>query len=98
MRRSILVAAAFALGGARLAEYFDCGTGMTGSPNANNFRLRVSLLTSLKPAANGGTLLQTQASAVGTSMEGASKDPVPCRSRGALEARIASLIGERVGG
>lgn len=78
------------LGDQRMANYFNCGTGLTGEV-ASTARLKVSILSQLI-AQPGGTLLRTRAQATASNPQGASGDPVLCRSTGRLENRIANTI------
>lgn len=82
--------------GERASEFLNCGFGTLGTPNSNTYRIQLSLLTALEPAADGGTQLVTRVDARGTSNEGVSTAAVRCRSTGALEERIANMVRERV--
>ncbi|HEX2092260.1 MAG TPA: hypothetical protein VHG28_07645 [Longimicrobiaceae bacterium] len=83
------------LAGERLSTFFRCGETATGSPIADAYRLRISVLTTLSPASAGETRVQTRASATAQSVEGASAAPVQCASTGILEQRIGEMITRR---
>lgn len=79
------------LGGRPLSTYVNCGEGATGTPQADTYRVTMSILTTLAPTPNGGTQVNTRigASAVNRAVSGAI---VNCASTGRLE----SLIAERI--
>ena len=78
------------LGDQRLANYFNCGTGLTGEV-ANSARLRVNIFSQLAPHADGA-LLRTLVQATASNPQGASADPVLCTSTGRLETWIANAV------
>lgn len=74
----------------RLSKYLDCGSGGSGSSNADVYSINMSVMSRLSPTDNGtevATLIQATATpmAFGTA-------PVECSTTGALEARIASVV------
>lgn len=83
------------LDGKPLSRYLSCGYTATGSPIADSYRVQLSVVTTVKPAA-GGSEVRTEVGATAQSIEGASSSAVPCASTGRLEARIAELLGARV--
>jgi hypothetical protein len=83
------------LGDQPLSRYLSCGNTSAGAPVAVMYRIQLSVTTSVQPAAGGGSRIQTEVSASGQSTEGTSNNRVRCGSTGALEARIAELLGAR---
>jgi len=81
------------LGGQQLSRYLNCGRTSAGYPAADVYRIQLSVTTLVRPAASGRSEVQTEVTASGKSTEGTSTDPVRCASTGALEARIARLLG-----
>lgn len=77
------------LAGRPLSAYLDCGHTLTG-PVADNYRVQLSVITSLQPAEGGKTRVVTRVGGQARSNEGASGHPVTCTSRGRLEEQIAS--------
>jgi hypothetical protein len=94
-RRGIVAATRFAkvhvLAGNQLAQYFSCGTGMTG-PHANEWRLEIAVAALVDPGGPGNTKLRLATVASGQDVEGSSKDPLPCYSTGNLEATLLKMI------
>jgi hypothetical protein len=83
------------LAGKSLSEFLDCGSNLTGLI-ANSYRVRLTVSSTLKPDAQGGSTLQTSVSASATSPQGASSAPVNCATTGRLEEEIARRV--RAGG
>jgi hypothetical protein len=73
------------LGGRPMAEFVDCGSGMTG-PKASTYRIYMSLLTDVTTDGQGGTKVQTTFVPMGQDMTGNSADRIPCGSTGRFEA------------
>lgn len=83
------------LAGQRLSRYLSCGSGMSGQPIADEYRVEASLLTILHPEEDGSTRVETRLTA--TAMSRASSGaPLACGSTGRLEARIAEMIALRL--
>ncbi|MDH5805790.1 MAG: hypothetical protein OEZ54_11485 [Gemmatimonadota bacterium] len=80
------------IGGERLSRYFDCGMGITAIPNADNYRLRISVLAQVL-GNDTGTRLTVVVEAVG-SPRSESGNPVRCQSTGMLEDQIISIVEE----
>jgi hypothetical protein len=97
-RRGIIAATRFAkvhsLAGNQLAQFFSCGSGMTG-PHANEWRLEIAVAALLDPGGPGNTKLRIATVASGQDVEGSSKDPLPCYSTGNLEAMLMKMITVR---
>lgn len=84
------------LAGQPLSNFVNCGEGPTGNPVADSYRVNMSVLTTLTPAENGATLVQTRvnSSAVNRAVSGAT---VNCATTGRLEALIAERIRNHTG-
>lgn len=76
------------LGGQPLSSFVSCGYAPTGAPLADSYRVNMAVVTTVGPAANGGSQLETrvQASATNRAVSGAS---VNCATTGRLEGLIA---------
>lgn len=81
------------LGGQALSCYLRSGTNATGMPVAEMHRIQLSVTTSVQPSTTAGSEIETEVSASGQSVEGTTVERVRCASTGALEARIAQLLG-----
>jgi hypothetical protein len=79
------------IGGTRMSEFVNCGMGMTG-PNADAWRIDISLLTDVERMTPSGTNLRVTLKAQGKDVSGGSSYLIPCASSGRLE----SLIIDRV--
>jgi len=78
--------------GKRLSTWLQCGDGITG-PNADSYRVTLSLHTLVQPGPEGGSLVRTAVLAGAVNVgEGAGRQPLPCSSTGALERRIRELV------
>jgi hypothetical protein len=80
------------LGRLRLSKYFDCGA-TAGMSNADTYDLLVRVVSQVLAADAGVSTLRTQveATAHANAVSGAT---VRCVSTGALEERIAHMLGE----
>lgn len=87
------VTARRSLGDRPLSRYLNCGRTSSGHPAADVYRVQLSVTTSVRPAADGGSQVQTEVTGSGQDIAGTSTDPVRCASTGALEERIARLLG-----
>ncbi|MEO6878098.1 MAG: hypothetical protein ABI205_06420 [Gemmatimonadaceae bacterium] len=85
------------MAGQSMAQFVDCGNGMTG-PNALSFRIYISSITTVTGNAKGGSNVQTIFIPQGQDMGGTSSDRIPCGSTGRFEAlllqRVAAVIGK----
>jgi hypothetical protein len=75
----------------RLSTFVDCGMGPTATPRADEYDVRMTVVTGVWEGEGGTTRLGTTVQAVGRP-RGVSGNPVDCASRGSLEARIATLV------
>lgn len=78
------------LGKRRLSEFLSCGTDATGLPLADQYRVTLTALSQVTPAAAGGSTVVTQVSGTARSLA-QSTDPVRCSSTGRLEAAVNNL-------
>lgn len=85
------------LGGSRLSKYIDCGRGITATQNADAYEVTMLLLTRVKQADGGGTLLSIEIGG-NAKPRAVSSNPVRCVSKGTLEALMADLVREQVAG
>ncbi len=76
-----------AIAKAPMSMSFSCGESATG-PNADAFRLTIAIVTWVKPADGGGTILGVAAAAAGVDVTGVYKNPRECGSTGRVETRI----------
>lgn len=81
------------LGNQRLSHYFDCGT-TTGISNADQYDIRVRVVTQIIPAEAGLSALRSQIEATGHAIA-TSGQLVRCASTGALEERIAHMVADQ---
>jgi hypothetical protein len=82
------------LAGQPMTDFLECGRSVTG-PVASTHQIQISILTSVRPAATGGTELRTQVQATAR-QPGSSSPPTQCASTGRLEQRIAHQIQLRL--
>lgn len=81
--------------GFQLSRLQECGMGATG-PNANTYRVHMALVGFVDEDGPARTHLRIAFAAGATDLAGTSKEASSCRSTGALEARIADLVKQRV--
>jgi hypothetical protein len=81
--------------GRPLAEFFHCGSGMTG-PLIDMGRLTANVVSALGEDGAGGTVVVTHVSATLRRNDGTSTDPINCSSTGALEEYIRQSTQKRV--
>jgi hypothetical protein len=78
------------LGTVALSKYIDCGSAQL-SPSADSYDVFLSVVTTLRPNAWGGTELATTIEAAARPMTFA-QEYSRCRSTGVLEKRLADLV------
>lgn len=83
------------LAGRPLAEFFSCGSGLTG-PYIDSGRLTANVITTVQSAPDGTTSAMTFASGTLRRYEGTSTDPIVCASTGALEEQLRRGIEARL--
>jgi hypothetical protein len=80
--------------GEPVSNILTCG--LTGGVAANNYRIQMSLLTTLTTVSGGGTRVRTVVDASGRDPFAANA-PVQCASTYNFERRIARLVSEQLG-
>ena len=84
------------LAGKRLSTWLSCGDGITG-PNADTYRITLSLHSLVQSGPGGRTLLRTAVLAGAVNVgEGAGRQPLPCTSTGGLERRIREMVEQEL--
>lgn len=83
------------LAGERISTYLRCGSGPSGE-NADYFRVTMAIATFVEPDGAGKSRVGTGFAASARDMGGAAKPAQPCASTGLLEARIATMVRERL--
>ena len=83
------------LGGARMSDFLDCGTGTGGGPNADLYAVTLSVVSQLQAASESTTRVATLVEATAAPLTFGSP-PVACSTTGNLEERIAALVREAV--
>ena len=83
------------LGNTPVSQYLRCGTTPVGTPSADSYRIRMSVLTTVEPAAAGSTV-RTQILATATPP--GRNDELECTTTGRLESVIANAIQMRLAG
>ena len=84
----------YRLGDTPLSRYLDCGSTITG-PAADNYKITMSVLSVVAPAAPGSTV-QTRVAARADAVA-ASGGSVSCRTIGTLEAALHRVLVRRLG-
>jgi hypothetical protein len=86
------------INGRPLAEFYSCGSGLTG-PYIENGRLTANVVTTLQPSSDGAsTVASTYASGTLRRNDGTSTDPIVCSSTGALEESLRKAIERHLTG
>jgi hypothetical protein len=85
------------IGGARNSTFLDCGYGTTAVPHADAYEVTASLVTSLHPGEQGGTVMETLFAASARPRE-VSGGNIVCSSKGTLEERMLEVLTSLVGG
>ena len=80
------------------AEYFDCGRGQFGVELAAVNTIRATVRTTVVPAEEGGSRLETVVEAHARSTDGATSVMAQCRSTRRLEAVMAERVRARLPG
>jgi hypothetical protein len=78
--------------GQPLSKFLNCGNTFSG-PAADSYRMTLGVLSTMRTVSDG-TEIETQFSAEGQNIEGASHDPVSCASTGALEERLKEILDD----
>jgi hypothetical protein len=81
--------------GTRLSRFFDCGRGVTATPNADRYQVTVALSTTVLGAGDGRTRVDVEVNASAKPRD-VSGNAVHCSSKGTLEERIVAAIRGRL--
>lgn len=82
------------LGGVPLSRYLNCGAGTGVGPNADYYKVEMSVVTYLSANTDAATDVRTRVDATATPVSVASNQVV-CNSTGVLEQRIVKMLQER---
>lgn len=94
-RRTVSVSTSFTRRflGEQATRYVDCGTGSFGTPIAQQYTIRLTVTTTVNPAADGsGSRLDNMVEARAFSTDGANAVAAQCRTQGRLEQMISTLV------
>lgn len=78
-----------------LHRYLDCGSSGT-MRNAETYEVTLSIVTTIVPNPNGGSVVSTAISGVGRNPITSNTNPVRCASLGDLEIRVRDMVQRRV--
>lgn len=79
--------------GFRMSRLFDCGSGTSGVPNADSYRLTIVFLTLLDAQDAAHTKLRIGVVASAVPSAGSRSDALQCSSTGVLEQKLVDLAG-----
>ena len=85
------------LGDTRVSRYLNCGTDPMGSALAERYNVRLSVVSRVREAAGGGSVLETEVSG-DAAQRAVSSVAVSCASTGVLEEAVANAAKLRLGG
>jgi hypothetical protein len=83
------------LAGEPLSRFLLCGTTAFGAPLADEARVQIDVRTTVS-AEGAESSVRTTLVATARANRGTSADTVPCNSTGRLEARIATLVRQKL--
>lgn len=83
--------------GRPIAEFFSCGSGMTGA-RIDNGRVYANVMSVVTDNGSGGSTVVTHVSATLRTNDGAASDPILCASTGALEEALQKNIQQSIEG
>ncbi len=83
------------LAGERMSTYLRCGVGPSGE-NADYFRATMAIATYVESVSETKSRIGTGFAAGARDMGGSGKAPVACATTGLLEARIATMVKEKL--
>ena len=78
----------------RLSVFVDCGE-TRSVPNADQYEVALTVLTTVRPNVSGTTSLFTFVLGVGLDNSGAASNRLWCHTQGALEERIRAAVEEK---
>ncbi len=76
-------------------RYLDCGSSGT-LENAETYQLHLSIVTTVLPNPNGGSVISTAISGMGKNPVTSSSAEVRCASKGDLELRIRDMVQKAI--
>jgi hypothetical protein len=76
-------------------RYLDCGSSGT-LENAETYQLSLSIVTTVQPNANGGSVISTAITGTGKNPVTSSSAEVRCASKGDLELRIRDMVQKAI--
>lgn len=83
--------------GENTTRFFDCGHGQFGSQIAAHYTIRMTVSTTVNPAASGsGSRLDSMIEAFARSNDGANAVAAQCRTQGRLEQLITERVRARL--
>ncbi len=85
------------VGDTRVSRYLNCGTDPMGSALADRYNVRLSVVSRVREAAGGGSVLETEVSG-DAAQRAVSSVAVSCASTGVLEEAVANAAKMRLGG
>ena len=83
------------IGRVPMQRYLDCGRSGT-IENAETYQIHMTIVTTVSPNREGGSVVGTIISAVGRNPLTSSTQDVRCASKGDLEVRIRDMVQQRV--
>ena len=85
------------LGGQRLSQYVSCGETSTGSSIADEYRIHMSLVSTVYAAGDSASEMETAFTAYARDQRGVSSDRIACGTTGRLEDRIRRTVALKLG-
>jgi hypothetical protein len=74
--------------GVRMSELIHCGATLTGD-RANSWRIEFYMSALVEPLGDHRSQITTRLQATARAMDGSSRNPISCTTRGVLEAKLA---------
>lgn len=84
------------LAGKLASTWFSCGLDPNLGPQANMYRIRASLLSTVRAEGAGATRIESRLAGT-TRRTGVNAEPIYCATTGALENRIVASLTKRLG-
>ncbi len=85
------------MGGRPISEYLSCGDTPHGGAIADQYRVFMSLVSTVHEAGQKGAELETAFSAYARDQRGVSSDRIACGTTGRLEERIRKTVALKLG-
>lgn len=83
------------IGKVPMQRYLDCGSSGT-IQNAETYQILMSVVTTVRPNASGGSVVSTAITATGKNPVTSSSAEVRCATKGDLEIRIRDMVQKRI--